>query len=517
MADEAKLRSAGFSDAEIAQHSARLKLEKAGFSKEEIDKSFGAQKSSNLSNPLKPITDIPGNIAADFRKGSKEIAESIPKSGDDFGNPLGTVAGGFRQFFSPLTGIWHSVVGEPIRENSPDTRLGRAVANTAEQAGEIFIGAGPVAKGGKAVARTLSSAQKRLMDQGIRLTPGQMAGRTVKSYEDKATSYPIVGDAIAASRRQGIRDLNENIYNRALAPIGAKFEGKEVGPKGIAEVHENLDAAYEAIKPKLSFKGGPEFFDELKQLEKDMAELPADLQGPAKSIYDNRVGSRMKMGGKMDGEAFKQMDSELGHIAAQKMLDPTQRELGHLVQDLQMTLRKQLERSNPENAAVLADINSGWAIFTRIQNAASNRAMSGGIFTPGDLLAAVKKGDKSVRKGAFAENDALLSQIARDAGEVLPSTYPDSGSVGRILAAGGAAELLHHPEAILYAGGAALPFTPPAVTALNAARKPGSVANAVKPAYQQAAPVGAAAIAADPYYPGPPMASDTLGIKDRNP
>lgn len=465
---------------------------------------------------MKPVLAIPGNIAEDFRKGSKEISESLPKDGG-FGNPLGTAMGGVRQFFSPITGTYRSLVGDPLRENLPDTKLGRAVANTAEQAGEMFVGAGPVAKAGKVAATTVSSAQKRLMDAGIRLTPGQMGGRVAKSYEDKATSLPIVGDAITASRRQGVRDLNAAIYNKALEPIGAKFEGKEVGPKGIAEVHEKLDAAYDAIKPKLNFKGGKEFFDELKQLEKEKGELAPAQQAQAQAIWDNRIGFRLQSGGKMDGETFKQMDAELGHIAAEKMLDPTQRELGHLIQDFQATMRRQLERANPENAAELASINSGWAVFTRIQNAASNRNMSGGIFTPGDLLAAVKKGDKSVRKGAFAENDALLSQIARDAGEVLPSTYPDSGSIGRAAVAGGAAELLHHPEALLYAGGAAVPFSPPAVSAFNAARQPGSIVNAIGPAYQQAAPYGAGAIAADPYYPGPPMATDTLGIKDRNP
>jgi hypothetical protein len=85
----------------------------------------------------------------------------------------------------------------------------------------------------------------------------------------------------------------------------------------------------------------------------------------------------------------------------------------------------------------LKKVNTGYAIFTRIQDAATRRiatqpGAAPGTFTPGDLVAAVKKGDRTVRKGAFARGDALLQQFAEDAESVLPSKVSDSGTVTRL-------------------------------------------------------------------------------------
>jgi hypothetical protein len=66
-----------------------------------------------------------------------------------------------------------------------------------------------------------------------------------------------------------------------------------------------------------------------------------------------------------------------------------------------------------------------------------------GIFTAAQLQNAVKAGDKSVGKGAFATGNALMQDLSGAGQRVLGSKYPDSGTAGRgllaLLAPGGVA------------------------------------------------------------------------------
>ncbi len=98
-----------------------------------------SEKRSWLEEALKPVTDIPRDIAEDFRAGGKQVAESLPKDGG-FGNPLGTAMGGIQQFFSPVTGTARALVGDPMRANMPDNTAGKFAANTAEDVAGMAAG-----------------------------------------------------------------------------------------------------------------------------------------------------------------------------------------------------------------------------------------------------------------------------------------------------------------------------------------------------------------------------------------
>jgi hypothetical protein len=114
--------------------------------------------------------------------------------------------------------------------------------------------------------------------------------------------------------------------------------------------------------------------------------------------------------------------------------DPDKRKLGYAIDDALDVLRDSAERNSPPGVRDrLRQINTGYAVFTRIQDAAARRLTSGGKISPTDLLAAVKKGDHTVRKGAFARGDALLQQFAEDASEVLTPVMSDSGTTERAL------------------------------------------------------------------------------------
>lgn len=319
----------------------------------------------------------------------------------------------------------------------------------------------PVGTFGKGVAGAVTSrarpAAKKLIEEGVRLTPGQEYGGVIKKAEDALTSLPFAGHALASGARRSVEDLNRTVYNRVLGNIGEKYEGTEVGREGVGKVWSKLSAEYDKLKPRLSFRAGPEFAADTQVLAKQVGELPQPLQEQAKAIFQNKIVARMGKGGTMDGETFKEVESELTYLAGvyRSSNDPAQRLLGQRIGDMTGLLRDQLERSNPAVAGELRRLNTAWAAFTRLESAAANRAGSGGVFTPGDLATSVKKMDRSARKGSFARGDALLQDLSDPAAAVLPSSIGDSGTAGRLghmntpsLAAGA----VGYPLAKLYLG-----------------------------------------------------------------
>ena len=127
--------------------------------------------------------------------------------------------------------------------------------------------------------------------------------------------------------------------------------------------------------------------------------------------------------------------------------------MGSLISKVQGSLRDMVQRANPQQAAILSAINKGWAGLVRVRGATASigAANRGGVFTPANLMGAVKAADKSVGKGSFAKGKALMQDIAQNGQELLPSSVPDSGTAGRglltgaLLAGGHGAHILLHP------------------------------------------------------------------------
>jgi len=134
-------------------------------------------------------------------------------------------------------------------------------------------------------------------------------------------------------------------------------------------------------------------------------------------------------------------------------------------------MRQNLERINPRYAGELRQINSGWAMYARIRDAAAQRRTSGGVFTPSDLLGAVKKGDRSVSKGSFARGDALMQDFAEAGQQVLPSKIPDSGTAGRSLASAAGLGYLS-PKVLAGVAAASLPYNRAAMHGLSRYTQP---------------------------------------------
>ena len=278
----------------------------------------------------------------------------------------------------------------------------------------------------------------QLMKEGVTPTPGQILGGVYNTVEEKLQSLPILGDAISYSKRKTQEEFNKAALNRALEPIGEK--ATQAGRAGVLEVKEKLGKAYESLLPKISFKPDQQFVQEFGNLKQMATGLGPKEQAKFNSIIDD-VMSKASPNGSMLGTTFKTVESKLNKEAKNftRSSDAYQQELGGALNEALRILRDTLPRVNPGFSDELQAINTGYANYTRIRQAASSTAAGAreGMFTPAQLAQAVRAQDTSAGKGASATGQALMQDLAERGTNVLGAKVPDSGTPGRAALAGG--------------------------------------------------------------------------------
>lgn len=348
-------------------------------------------------------------------------------------------------------------------------------AKSGAAVGGVFGGATNLV--GRAVSPTVDASTKFLMDRGVRPTPGQLIGKNAAATEDAATSIPLVGDMVKGAQRRAIEDYNVAAYNEALKPIGEKFEGAP-GNEGIKAVGDKLSAAYNDLLPNLKFNADQQFADELTNIEGMAKNLTKPTYQQFRKIVSTEVMKRLGPTASMDGQSYKTLESVLGNYISKfgKSTNGNDQLLADALGEVVTSAKGVLERSNPDATTKLGAINQGWATLVRLEKAAASAPKSSGIFTPGQLLTAVKNSDSSVRSRGFARGTALLQDFAKHGNKVLGNTYPDSGTPGRMAVGAlglGGLNMISPPAAAAGLGASAL-YTRPGVAGIEAllARRP---------------------------------------------
>lgn len=322
--------------------------------------------------------------------------------------------------------------------------------------------AAPITAGFARLVSPKSSPQvQTMLREGVTPTPGQVLGGAFKTTEDKLTSVPILGDVIKAGQRRALRQFNEAALRRALDPIDQSVPRGSIGRDAIGQAQAALSGSYDDV---LNRAGAPAVDDQMLSELANLRSLLANVN-PAKkldeqldNIINNEILSRTQYG-RIPGESIKAAERNLGEIARGSMRgDFDTQKLGEAVREAQNIVRQWLERSAPADVAKdLRATNQGYANFMRVQRAASALGGEEGVFTPAQLLNAVKALDPTRNKGGFARGGAMLQDLAEPAKTVLSQSVPDSGTAGRLLATilmGGApVASLVHPAA----GAAILP------------------------------------------------------------
>lgn len=342
-------------------------------------------------------------------------------------------------------------------------------------AGTAFGGAIPIA--GSGLARLISPKASTnpnltmLRSEGVNPTIGQSLGGRWNSLEEKLQSLPILGDAISNARGNALGQFNQAAINRAVSPIGAKVEGS--GFDAVKKAGDELSGAYKAALDKVGHvKFDQQFQSDLQQLQGMASNLTPDMQRKFNKILSENVTGRTSPSGGMLGDVYKKVDSELGQLASkwQKSSMASESEFGDAVAQLQGLLNQQMRRSNPQVSDALSAADAGWANLVRLEGAAKAGINSEGVFTPGQLNAAIRQTDKSTRGRAVSRGTALMQDLGNAGQQVLGNKVPNSFTTDRALIAGGGLGAYFINPAIPAGllGGASL-YTQPMQRLLNAA------------------------------------------------
>lgn len=367
--------------------------------------------------------------------------------------------------------------------------------------GGAFGGGVPAALRGISKVINPTAVKERISQALGTPTLGQALGGFFKTAEEKATSLPIAGHFIAQAHKRAVEGFNEGVLNKALEPIGQKVS--KIGHEGVQEANQKLSQAYNDILPKLNITVDDAFDAEMKNLRQMSQSLaPAQREQFERILGTEGLGRKITSAGKMSGVSMKEMDSQLAKLARgyTKSEDFDKQQLGYALQEAQASLRSMVQRQNPNYAEQLANINSGWARMVRVQNAASRVGAKDGVFTPSQLLSAVRSTDQSFRHKQFAEGSALFQDVASKAEKVIGGKYPDTGTAGRVLfgGLGAGAEYAAAPQLLGLEAALTGAYTPTGqrfLTAL-ASKRPGfapGLAEAVRGAEPTGARAGVAA------------------------
>lgn len=403
--------------------------------------------------------------------------------------------------------------------------------------GALAAGTGGLFRGGAGLAApALRPEAAALTQQGVRMTPGQMAGGWTQQAETLLQGLPILGSFIRGAEGRSIGDFNRAVYNQVLEPIKGKLPGKiDMGRDAFDEAAKQVDRAYTRSLTGINFNPDPQLGRDIHMLKLNAGVLPNDQVSHFNRIVDNYLAPLVSGPLTNPGQQYKRVDSALA--ALNRTYSGSQlageRDMAHYIRDFRDALRQVVIRQNPgPQAQALKDADLAYAMLSRVRDASTRRATSGGYFSPGDLLQAVKQQDplkKSVNPNSFSRGGALMQPFAEAAFSVLPNKIPETAlgqEVFRMAAkAGGpvalsaagyeagkhAGALAPYAETVglpLAIGGAAasLPYTRAGQAALRALAQPGPTrakAAAIAKATAPSIGVGSVPIEKEYTYGGP--------------
>jgi hypothetical protein len=321
---------------------------------------------------------------------------------------------------------------------------------------------------GRVLSRTLggavrpSDAARRMMDQGVQPTIGQAAdqgtfvGRNIRNIEERAQSIPVIGDLISRGRNRAVEEgmrgstrfSDEALANYRNVPGVNQLPPKAVGNELLKVINENASAVYDDA---LARAGNVPVRGDLPAINgvniSQLAVAEAGSRGVDDAAIQRFIETTIKpkiANGVIDGQSWKNVDSQLGKLAAQfrASADGDKRLLGETYQQLQIFWREWLEKNvGPDISGQIAAANTAWAKMLPLEKAA---AMSGarkkaGTFSGEQLQSAVAALDRSRFDRASRYNPNDVARYANDAAEVLGNTVPDSGTAGRLMLGAGTA------------------------------------------------------------------------------
>lgn len=401
---------------------------------------------------------VEGRDGVDFMRAGGQIAATAPLGALGSGVKAGAAVGAAGAALNPVVdtkdGFWS--------EKWKDAALGAAGGAVMSP---LF---GALARLVSPKAST-DPGLKMLRDEGVETSLGQTLGGWANVAEQKATSVPILGDLIANARNRGVESFNTAATNRAVAPVGGRVAG--AGNETVKEAGDILSAAYNKAADEVGHINFAthKMVGQLGELE-DMVrmEFTPDMAQKFMGIADRVVARRLSPNGSIVGNDLKKVDADLGKIAADWRASSltSERQFGDAVRQLQQVVRDGMADASPTYKAAKDAADEGWRSLKTVRRAAGSAgaANNEGVFSPAQLMSAIKAGDKSLDKRATAEGTAWMQDLA-SAGQRLGTKIADSGTAGRL----GQIAVLMNPKTAVPIALGSVAYTRPVQNVLRAA------------------------------------------------
>lgn len=350
-----------------------------------------------------------------------------------FATRLAAVRGAAPAMQAAIGGAVSGLMQPATEEDFAAQKLEQATLGGAFGAGGQKV----VAGAGRMLNPLVSKAEQTMIDLGITPTMGQVLGKGAKSLETFAQYMPIIGTAIQDARQRTIFDFNKGVINKALGRIKTKLPADVIGRDAIKFASDTVSDAYDDVLKKMDFELDFNTSSNiLGALNK--ANLLSPQQRQAAIDYVNDIALSKFSGRKLTGEEYKAIESDLRKKASGLMSSTTEaeREVGDALFGVLGEFKKSLYNQNPKLTPQLRRVDSAYADMSVIKLAAANSGAESGVFTPKQFSTAVRQGDRTLRKSAFAKgtarsqqiSDAAMQMLEEEAGATLAGRYAAGGA-----------------------------------------------------------------------------------------
>lgn len=294
---------------------------------------------------------------------------------------------------------------------------------------EGALGAASKYLGGVFKGTPVTQEAQNLMAKGIDVPRWKQApmDSAFRAKVEGLRALPNTGSAIKAQERQAMEQWAQTMIDKAT-PAGNKVS---LGPDMMEDLSKIYNKGYgQAYKGQVV----PDelFHQKFNGILDDTANyFPEDMaavNGIAKKIGDEVLGVDRQPNWGVGFDALKRgMGTADDAIRAAWMKgDATRANQYEAMKDTLAALRN---RSVPEDMqGMLADLNKSYTAFKPIQRANSMLgAQTQGVFSPSQVLNAIKAGDRTPGKAAFSRQKMPLQKEVLEAQKVLGSSIPEVG------------------------------------------------------------------------------------------
>lgn len=350
-------------------------------------------------------------------------------------SPANIVAGGAAGSLARNVGAQAALAGAAQGAVAPVTSGEDFASEKATQtAGGAFfgmLGSGATKAIGGALNPLVSKAEETMKSLGVTMTPGQLIGGKARDLEDFAMSMPLIGPYISNARERTLFSFNKGVINKALAKVDEKLPADVIGRDAVQHANDVVDKAYDNVLNDMSFKlDFPTYSNVLKAIKTPPS---VDQRVKVKEVLDTYLFNKLPKDGKIDGQAYKAIESDLRTKAVGYKSSSTedQREIGYALDEALNSLKESLKKQNPEQTSQLRRVDSAYGDISIMRTAAANAGAENGVFTPKQYQTAVRQRDVSRNKGRFAAGLARGQDVSDAAVDVL-GTSPKATLEGRL-------------------------------------------------------------------------------------